>query len=39
MGNWAAIKSRQSTDEHRKLERLALANKYNQLQYVPKTFE
>jgi len=39
MGNWAAVKSRQMTDEHRKMERTDLANKYTQLKYIPKTFE
>lgn len=29
--NWGGIKSRRTTDEHRKLERMQLANKYKQL--------
>lgn len=37
--NWGAVKSRRTTDEHRKLERQLLANKYKMLEYVPKTFE
>ena len=35
--NWGAKKGRQNAEEHRKLERMQLANKYKQLEYVPKT--
>lgn len=37
IGNWGVVKSRQASEEHRKLQRMMLANKYRQLQYVPKT--
>jgi hypothetical protein len=37
MSNWGAIKSRQASEEHRKLERKLLVNKYTKLEYVPKT--
>lgn len=39
MGNWGALKSKQNTEEHRKLERMHLANKYRQLEYAPKTLK
>lgn len=29
--NWAGIKSKRTAEEHRKLERMQLANKYKQL--------
>lgn len=37
--NWGAIKSRQASEEHRKLERMLLANKFKKLEFVPKTLE
>ena len=39
MSNWAQVKSKRVTDEHRKLERVSLANKFRQTQFVPKSFE
>ena len=39
MGNWAAVKGRQNAEEHRKLERMQLANKYTKLAFAPTKFE
>lgn len=39
VANWGGVKGRQNAEEHRKLERMQLANKYRKLEYVPKTLE
>jgi|LakMenE18May11ns_1017448.scaffolds.fasta_scaffold7928360_1 hypothetical protein len=39
MKNWAAVKSRINSEMHRNSERRLLANKFKDIQYIPKTFE
>lgn len=39
MKNWAAAKGRKTAEDHNRVQRKAIVNRYNDLKFAPKTFE